>query len=154
MDVELSFVMAATSVAAVLSTYYVNHNLKQGPVKASAITSLVVGVVVAVLLAKGWLVFDYLEVVAVVFIGASFAAMASKGIVESFGLIVFAGLVFGFLFTNLGTRFNGYGGGLGTKACLSVLAAVGLKRLLIGAESLRRRGRGSQAGGLRPDLGK
>src|SRR5262249_49153253 len=48
------------------------------------------------------------------------------------------GLIYGFLSMDSGPRLHGFGGGLGTTALVSVLAAFGIARLLGATRPLRK----------------
>ena len=127
-----AILMVLVSVIASASTYFVSHNLKQGPVKASAILSFIVALLFALLFhnAKA----NYLIMnIPLVFIGASFVGMSSKTHLKNLMYAAFAGLLFGFIFLSTADLFKGYGGGLGTKASLSVLVTLGIEYLIVGA---------------------
>ncbi|MBW3003343.1 hypothetical protein KY328_00655 [Candidatus Woesearchaeota archaeon] len=104
-------------------THDVSVRAKKGPVLASALLSLVVGLV--------FYFFPHLTTpelataIPVAFIGASFAGMASPKTIPT-KYMPFAGLVFGLIFVNTSKFFTGYGGGLGTTACLSCVITLGL----------------------------
>lgn len=73
---------------------------------------------------------DLIKAIPVVFFGASFAGMSSKEVMKDIRYVALAGLVFGFIFTHTSTLFTGYGGGLGTTACISVIATYGIANLI------------------------
>lgn len=114
-------------------TFYVNEGLKQGPVRSSALLSLLVAVY-----------FHYfpgqtdpylVKNIPLVFIGASFIGMVSSRLIHNYLLIGIAGVIFCLIFLHTSKFFNGYGGALGTSACISLLAVlsipiVGKKRKL------------------------
>src|SRR5207248_5498768 len=69
--------------------------------------------------------------------GASFAGMTSvERLVGRHWILPLMGLIYGVLSMDSGPRLYGFGGGLGTTALVSVLAAVGIARLL-GGEPVR-----------------
>ncbi|WP_417886069.1 hypothetical protein [Zunongwangia sp.] len=121
-------VIIITGILGSLITYIINNNFKQGGVRASAMPSLVVGL------------FFYLfpEVLSpylthqipLVFIGASFVGMVSNQLLHQHIFVGLAGLIFAITYINTGTFFKGFGGALGTTACIAILTATGLANLL------------------------
>ncbi len=136
-------IFAASMLGAVL-TYVVSVRLKAGAVVGSAGLSLLCGLlfrapaVAALGLAAG---------VPVAFVGATFAGMAAADVIPHERVMVFAGLFFGLIFTSTSQFFGGFGGGLGTTACLSVVMTIGLMRLLDPRPAPRRRRTQRLAGG-------
>jgi len=64
--------------------------------------------------------------------GASFAGMTSVERLDGRQwTLPLIGLIYGFLSMDSGPRLHGFGGGLGTTALVSVLAAFGIARLLV-----------------------
>ncbi|WP_299755655.1 hypothetical protein [uncultured Pontibacter sp.] len=113
-----------TGVLAAISTYFLNVRLKQGPVRASALLSLVVGLVFYFF---PDLLSPHLTAnIPVVFIGASFIGMVSSNVVSNYLLVGVSGLIFSLIYLNTSKFFAGYGGGLGTAACISLLVAISL----------------------------
>lgn len=123
-----SFFLILTGVVGVLSTFYVNTHLKQGAVRASALLSFVVAIFFH------W--FPYMlnqtltTNIPVVFIGASFIGMVSNKVVNNYITLVVAGVIFSIIFLNTSNFFTGYGGALGTSACISLLTAMSLPLFL------------------------
>ena len=120
-------IIILVSIIGAVSTFYVKVKYKWSPVKASALLSLIVGVVFFAL--QYLLQHDVIKTIPAVFIGASFAGMSAKRTVPNNWWVAFAGVVFGFIFLNTSKFFTGYGGGLGTTACLSVVITLGLMDL-------------------------
>lgn len=121
-------VLIVVSIVAAVATFVASVRYNMGPVKASALLSLAVGVF---FYAFPWVVPEYLaRTIPVAFIGASFCGMSSEKTVLNNWWMAFAGLVFGFIFVNTSKFFAGYGGGLGTTACLSVVVALGLMQIV------------------------
>ncbi len=121
-------IMIAGVIGAVI-TQYVNVNLKQGPVKASASVALIFAL--PFYFFPGLLDFLYIGVsakVPVVIIGASFVAMSSVKVIPSWKWMSLGGLIFSIIFLNWSKFFLGFGGGLGTTACLSVIITMGIMR--------------------------
>lgn len=112
------------SFTASLSTFYLNERLKQGPVRSSALLSLVVA---SFFFLFPNLLSPYLtENIPLVFIGSSFIGMVSARLLSNYLLIGIAGMVFCSVYLNTSNFFNGYGGALGTAAAISLLAVLSL----------------------------
>jgi len=115
------------SLIAAFCTYIMNVRLKQGPVKSSAGLSLLV--------AAFFYAFPHslspilVSKVPAAFFGASFAGMSNDTVLKSGRWAVLSGLIFGAIFVNTSKFFTGFGGGLGTTACLSVLMTIGIVSL-------------------------
>jgi hypothetical protein len=115
--------LAASLISSVL-TFYVNEELRQGPVRSSALLTLVVA-----------LYFHFfphsmdsylVKNIPVVFIGGSFIGMVSPRILSDYLLIGTAGLIFCIIYINTSKFFNGYGGAVGTAAAISLLAVLSI----------------------------
>jgi hypothetical protein len=117
-------VILFTGVVAAVVTQELSIWRRFGAVRASAIVSLFFSLVVYALPN-----YDYVLVIPAVAMGASFVAMSTRGVVPTRRWMTVTGLIFGlvFLFTN--PQLEGYGGVLGTGACVSVLMSIGLRRL-------------------------
>ncbi|WP_134091560.1 hypothetical protein [Olivibacter sp. XZL3] len=121
MNLLLLFIVSFT---ASLSTFYLNERLKQGPVRSSALLSLVVAVFFFFF---PNLLSPYLtKNIPLVFIGSSFIGMVSARLISNYLLIGAAGIVFCTVYLNTSNFFNGYGGALGTAAAISLLAVLSL----------------------------
>ena len=106
-----------------ISTYFLSTNLKQGSVRSSALLSLIIALIF------NWspeLPYQLSTEIPLVFIGASFVGMVSSSVNSNYATIGFGGLIFGLIFISMGGFFNGYGGGLGTAACISLMASMGI----------------------------
>ena len=113
---------------AALLTYVVAHDLKQGVVRASAGLSLIVG-----LFFYGFpeLISTELTLeIPVVFFGASFVGMTGSYLVKSRFLILVGGFLFSGVYLNSSAIFGGFGGKLGTTACISSLIVFGVGFLI------------------------
>ena len=124
-----NLILLLASVLGAVSTYVFNVQFKQGPVKASALLSLIVALVFHFL--PPILPSILMTKIPLIFFGASFIGMSSPKILGRASWSVLAGLFFGFIFLNTSKFFTGFGGGLGTTACLSVAMTVGVKRKLL-----------------------
>ncbi len=123
-------------------TYFVNTRLKQGPVRASALLTLPIAA----------FFYFFPEICSpfvtqnapVVFIGSTFIGMVSAQKMSSYVGIALAGFIFTLIYLNTSKFFEGYGGSLGTSACISVLVMLCIpyfkskRSLTIGILQLRR----------------
>jgi hypothetical protein len=105
-------------------TFFVNEELRQGPVRSSAILSLVVGLYVYFFphSMNSFLVKN----IPAVFIGGSFIGMVSSRVLSNYILIGTAGLVFCLIYINTSRFFNGYGGSVGTASAIALLAVLSI----------------------------
>jgi hypothetical protein len=118
------FVLLIVGFLSSMLTFYVNEDLKQGPVRSSAVLSLMVG-----------LYFHFfppsmdsylLKNIPLVFIGASFVGMVSVRLLSNYLLIGCAGVIFCLIYLNTSKFFNGYGGALGTSASIALLSVLSI----------------------------
>ncbi|KLT66671.1 hypothetical protein [Pedobacter sp. BMA] len=119
-----NFILALVGLAGAVTTFYVNEGLKQGPVRASASLSLMIATFFH-FCPPG--IDPFLsENIPLVFIGSSFIGMVSGRLVNNYWLIAAAGVLFCIIFLNASRYFKGYGGALGTSACISLLAILSI----------------------------
>lgn len=117
-----------TSIFGAFLTFIVSTKYKQGPVRASALLTLVVS----------GLLYLFPEIfpqnltqqIPWIFFGASFVGMTSSKLTRNYTSIIFAGIVFGFIYTVSPTFFNGYGGALGASSCISILVIIGINNVI------------------------
>jgi hypothetical protein len=112
----------ATSVVAALLTQELSIPRRFGAVRASAIVSLIFSLVIYIFPGNNTVL-----VMPPVAMGASFVAMSSRKVIPNRKWMIIAGLIFSFVFLLTSPSLEGYGGVLGTGACVSVIMAVGLK---------------------------
>ncbi|MFD2541830.1 hypothetical protein ACFSSB_05810 [Lacinutrix gracilariae] len=123
MDIAHFILLLAGGVSAVF-TYVLQVNYKQGAVRASAMVGVFVSVFV-LLFSK--LIPAYLtENLPLVCFGASFVGMVSYKVLSNYFLIGISGVVFTVIFLNTSTYFNGFGGGLGSAACIALLVTLSI----------------------------
>ncbi|MBL3655180.1 hypothetical protein [Fulvivirga sediminis] len=117
-------IITIAGVAGVLLTFFVSHDLKQGPIRASAGLSLLV----AIIFQHTPLLQDLTVCATIpyVFIGGSFIGMVSSEVIHSYTFLTISGIIFSILYINASHYFNGYGGALGTTACISLLVSISL----------------------------
>lgn len=104
-------------------TYLIIHKLKKGPVIASAVVTLISGILFPSLLPEEGML------LATVATAGSYAAMVSK---EKFSKIVdmiFVGVLCGIIFMLTQDVFVGVGGRLGSIAAISCFSWLGLKKI-------------------------
>lgn len=135
-------ILILIGMAGAMATYFVNTRLKQGPVRASALLTLPV--------AAFFYFFPALcspfitQNVPVVFIGSTFIGMVSAQKMSSYVGIALAGSIFSLIYLNTSRFFEGYGGALGTSACVSILVMLCIpyfrskRSLTVGMLQLRR----------------
>ena len=119
-----ALILIITAVIAAMLTFFTNHKLKQGPVRSSALLSLVVALLFYFF--PNFAGADLAKNVPVVFIGGSFIGMVSKKIVDNYFKLAISGLVFAIIYLNTSRFFAGYGGALGASAGISLLSVLSL----------------------------
>lgn len=124
---NIILIILASILGATL-TFYVSEALKQGPVRASALLSLIIGLffyyfpdILNVYLTKN---------IPLVFIGASFIGMASPKGKNNYLLLAFSGLLFSIVYINKSSFLKGYGGALGTLAFIALITTLFFAHLL------------------------
>jgi len=123
MDLEFLLLLGIGGGSAV-ATFILQIKCKQSPVRASALVG--VGVGLFVLLFPKLLSPFLMENIPLVCFGASFIGMVSSKVVSNHILIGISGVVFTIIFLNTSTYFNGFGGGLGSAACISLLVTLSI----------------------------
>lgn len=117
-------ILILTGIISAVGTYIVNNNLGQGPVRASALLSLIVGLFFYFF--PNILSSELTKNIPLVFIGASFIGMVSSKVLSSYIVLGISGIIFSILFVNSSKYFAGYGGGLGAAAAISLLISLSL----------------------------
>ncbi|WP_313578374.1 hypothetical protein [Chishuiella sp.] len=115
-------IFTTSSILATLVTYVLNIHLKQGPVRASALIALFVG---------GFFHFFptifstlYTQNIPLYVIGGTFIGMVSSTINISYFSLLFSPILFSVLLHFTSKLFTGYGGALGTTACISLMCTM------------------------------
>lgn len=117
-------ILLLVSFASAVATFWINEDLKQGPVRSSALFSLVVALYFHFFPAN--VDTGLVKNIPLVCIGASFIGMVSARLLSSYLLIGMGGVIFCLIFLHTSKFFNGYGGALGTSAAISVLAVLSI----------------------------
>ncbi|GEM50434.1 hypothetical protein EB1_02240 [Empedobacter brevis NBRC 14943 = ATCC 43319] len=115
-------ILMMCSIVASLTTYELNIRFRQGPVRASALIALFVG---------GFFHFFptilpefYTKNIPLYVIGGTFIGMVSSTINISYFSLVFSPILFAVLLHYTSKIFNGYGGALGTTACIALMCTM------------------------------
>lgn len=131
-----------TSIAGAVITFFFNVRMGLGPVKSSAWLTLVIA---AFFHCYPDLLSPYLtRHIPVAYIGGSFIGMVSAQQLSTYTGIGLAGLIFSCIYLNTSNFFDGYGGALGTSACISLLVVLSIpyfrskRKMTIGLLQLRR----------------
>ncbi|MDD5683699.1 MAG: hypothetical protein PHO82_10265, partial [Mesotoga sp.] len=111
------------SIGAAVLTYSLSIRLKNGPVFASSLVSLLGGLLLPAFGAEN------AAVMAAVVMAASFVGMSSGEKLKSEASVLFSGLIMGIMFIYSANHFGGAGGKLGTLAFGSVVSSRGLVSL-------------------------
>jgi len=123
MTLEFLVLFVVGALAAVI-TFILHTTFKQNTVRASALVGLFSSLVV---FAFPEYLSDYLIThIPLIAFGASFIGMVSSTVISNVFLLGFSGGVFTFIFLNANSIFNGFGGGLGVSACISLLIVLAL----------------------------
>jgi hypothetical protein len=123
MDITHFILLLAGGISSIV-TFVLQVNFKQGAVRASALIGVLVSVFI-LLFPK--LLSPYLtENLPLVCFGASFIGMVSSKVLSNYFLIGFSGIVFTIIFLNTSTYFHGFGGGLGSAACIGLLVTLSI----------------------------
>lgn len=122
------FILFITGGLGALITFIVAHDLRQGVVRSSAGLSLLVGMIFYGL---GQSIGPLLAIeIPLVFIGSSFVGMMGSHLVKNKLLILLGGLIFSGIYLASANVFIGYGGKLGTAACMSSCVILGFSYLI------------------------
>ena len=136
MDIEQLILFIVGGFSAIL-TFFLHVDLNQGPVRASSLVGVLVGIFA--LLCPDLLSPYLTKNLPLVCFGASFIGMVSSKVLSNYFLIGFSGIVFTIIFFNTSSFFNGFGGGLGSAACIALLVSLSLP-LLRKQRKLQKRG--------------
>lgn len=123
MDINHFILLIIGGLSAVF-TFVLQHTYKQGAVRASAIVGVLVGLFV--LIFPNVLSPFFTKNLPLVCFGASFVGMVSSKILSNYFLIGLSGAVFTIIFINTSAFFYGFGGGLGSAACIALLVILSI----------------------------
>ena len=110
-------------------TYYLNNTKQFGPIKASAIIALPIGLFYQIALIYNFNI-ELVKDIASIMMGATFMGMISSKHQHKLIDFIISAFIFCVLYQHIADFFNGFGGLLGTIACISILTVFGIERLL------------------------
>lgn len=115
-------ILMMCSIIASLTTFELNIRFKQGPVRSSAVIAMIIG---------GFFYFFptilpqfYTDNIPLYVIGGTFIGMVSSTINISYFSLIFSPMLFAILLHYTSQIFNGYGGALGTTACIALMCTM------------------------------
>jgi hypothetical protein len=115
-----------TGIIAAVATFWLHTRFAISPVMASALVTLIIALSV--------LPFGdstpWITAIPYVAIGGSFIGMSLKKYIKGFDSLILAAVIFGVIFSRSSQFFEGFGGALGTSACISVLTAISWRKLI------------------------
>lgn len=115
---KMLFFTVIVALVGTVVTYWLNNKRGLGPIKSSAISSFIIAIPLQIVPFSG-----FLALIPIVFFGASFVGMTNEKTLGWFPIII-VGVFYGVIFHFTHPFFNGYGGTLGTTACLCCLLGV------------------------------
>ena len=123
MDLDF-FILVLIGGTSSIITFLLQIKYQQGPVRSSALVGVFVSVFV--LLFPNLLSVYLTENLPLICFGASFIGMVSSKIMSDYLLIGISGIVFTIIYFNTSSYFNGFGGGLGSAACIALLVTLSI----------------------------
>jgi hypothetical protein len=114
------------AVFSAVSTYWLHIRFKVNPVLASSAVTLLLAVSVIPFTESA----EWVQAIPYAGIGGSFIGMSAKKNVKGFETVLLAAILFGVIFIHSSQFFEGFGGALGTSACISVLTAISWRKLV------------------------
>ena len=120
-------VLTITALAGALGTYYCCNRFAWSPVHASATLSMIVALFLKIF--PDVVSQSLAETIPVVFIGATFVGMVSGRQTTSYFGISLAAVIYSIILLNMSDYFQGYGGALGTTACVALLVVLSSRYL-------------------------
>jgi tetrahydromethanopterin S-methyltransferase subunit C len=122
-----SIILILVGIVAAIITYLLNTKFNLGAIRASALPTLIVS---TFLYLFPQLLSNYLNInIPIVFIGCSFIGMVTSQQLSTYTGLALASIIFTTLYLNTSAFFNGYGGALGTSACISLLVVLCIPQL-------------------------
>lgn len=125
--VETLIINIVLAISGAWVTYHLNKNLKLGPVRASGLIAMLVG---GFYQFNTWFLhFDLPKDIPFIVIGSTFIGMiSSRKHFKNFNLFI-APIIFTLIYQNISKEFKGFGGALGTAACISLVVTIYLRSL-------------------------
>lgn len=115
-----------SGIITALSTYWLHSRFRINPVLASSVVTLIFALAVIPFHSSQ----KWMEAVPYAGIGGSFIGMSSKKNIKGFESVLLAAIIFGVISSRSSQFFEGFGGALGTSACISVLTAISWRKLV------------------------
>lgn len=122
MNATIYIILTLAAVFGTLCTYFLSHKKNQGPVRSSALLALLVG---------GFFYFFpnsvsavYASKIPIYVIGGSFIGMVTTKTNISYLSLILSPILFSILMVYMSRYFTGYGGALGTMACISLMCSM------------------------------
>lgn len=122
-NVRMVFIILLVSILSTCITYYINIHLEKGPVLASAVVTLLSGLILPRFF------HEIGTLLALVATTGSYAAMVSRERFPNIKDMVYVGILCGTLFILTQDVFVGVGGRLGTIAAISGLTWLGINKV-------------------------
>lgn len=117
----------AISIITTWLTYFLSRYLKLGAVKASSLIALIIGGFYQ--LNEVYFHYNLDQQIPFVVIGSTFIGMVtSRKHYRNFNFFI-APIIFIIVYQNISKEFNGFGGVLGTAACISLVISIYLRSL-------------------------
>ena len=125
-----------TGILGAWLTFFLSERLKQGPVRSSAILSLIVSLFFYCFpdLCNAYLTKN----IPFVFIGATFIGMVSPLSRRNYIRLAVAASLFGIIYVNKAHFFEGYGGALGALAFIALLSSMGFSVIISRSPRLKK----------------
>ena len=118
------FILVFAGSLSAIVTYLLQFKYKQSAVRSSSLVGVFSGLFV--LLFPNVLSSYLSQNLPLVCFGASFIGMVSSNLVKSYWIIGVSGAIFTLLFLNTSKFFTGFGGGLGSAACIALLVTLAI----------------------------
>lgn len=120
-------ILIFTGVFGSLLTYYFNNKLKLGGVLSSSLLTCIVAGFIHFF--PTYIPEQLANHIPLIFIGSSFVGMVSSNQLSTFIGVSLSGLVYSLIYINTSQFFDGFGGALGTSACISLLVIMSIPYL-------------------------
>ncbi len=115
-----------SGIIAAASTYWIHTRFGTNPVLASSLVTLAIALAVLSFGESS----PWMRPIPYAGIGGSFIGMSTKKTAKGFESILLAAVIFGVIFIHSSQFFEGFGGALGTSACISVLTAISWRKFV------------------------
>lgn len=124
-DIVYEIIILFAGLIGALATQEIRIRYEQGPVKSSACVSLICGLI-CYFLPLDYGIEKIIRDVPTAVMGGSFVAMSSNHIIPNRRWMIVAALIFSSIFLFSSAALKGFGGALGTTACVAVIITKGI----------------------------